>query len=51
MVTDDEGRAMSPYLPYGRYIVKEQSKVGYDTLPPFEVMIDEHEEVYFLTSS
>ena len=47
MVTDDEGRAMSPYLPYGRYIVKEQSKVGYDTLPPFEVMIDEHEEVYF----
>lgn len=47
LVTDDEGRAISDYLPYGLYVVKEQETEGYDTLKPFEVMIDENEKVYF----
>lgn len=47
LVTDDEGRAISDYLPYGLYVVKEQATEGYDTLKPFEVMIDENEKVYF----
>lgn len=47
LTTDKEGRAISDYLPYGLYVVKEQKTEGYDTLKPFEVMIDENEKVYF----
>lgn len=47
LITDDEGRAISDYLPYGLYVVKEQVTEVYDTLKPFEVMIDENEKVYF----
>ena len=47
LTTDNEGRAISELLPYGLYVVKEQETTGYDTLKPFEVMIDENEKVYF----
>lgn len=47
LVTDKEGRAISELLPYGLYVVKEQPTTGYDTLKPFEVMIDENEKIYF----
>ena len=45
--TDEDGRAISDYLPYGTYIVKEQSTTGYDTLKPFEVKIDQNNKTYF----
>lgn len=45
--TDEDGRAISDYLPYGTYIVKEQSSTGYDTLKPFEVKIDQNNKTYF----
>ena len=45
--TDEDGRAISDYLPYGTYIVKEQSTIGYDTLKPFEVKIDQNNKTYF----
>ena len=47
LTTDEEGRAISELLPYGLYVVKENDTVGYDTLKPFEVMIDENEKIYF----
>ena len=45
--TDEDGRAISDYLPYGTYIVKEQASTGYDTLNPFEVKIDQNNKTYF----
>ena len=45
--TDEDGRAISDYLPYGTYIVKEQASTGYDTLKPFEVKIDQNNKTYF----
>ena len=45
--TDEDGRAISDYLPYGTYIVKEQSTTGYDTLKPFEVKINQNNKTYF----
>ena len=45
--TDEDGRAISDYLPYGTYIVKEHATKGYDTLDPFEVKIDQNEKTYF----
>lgn len=47
LTTDDDGRAISDYLPYGTYIVKEHETKGYDTLKPFEVKIDQNEKKYF----
>ena len=47
MITDEDGRAISEYLPYGTYIVKEHETKGYDTLKPFEVKIDQNEKTYF----
>lgn len=45
--TDEDGRAISDYLPYGTYVVKEQASTGYDTLKPFEVKIDKNQKIYF----
>lgn len=45
--TGEDGRAISDYLPYGTYVVKEQSTTGYDTLKPFEVKIDQNNKTYF----
>ena len=47
LTTDEDGRAISEYLPYGTYIVKEHETKGYDTLKPFEVKIDQNEKTYF----
>lgn len=47
LTTDEDGRAISDYLPYGTYIVKEHEIKGYDTLKPFEVKIDQNEKTYF----
>lgn len=47
LTTDEDGRAISDYLPYGTYIVKEHETKGYDTLKPFEVKIDQNEKTYF----
>ena len=47
LITDEDGRAISEYLPYGTYIVKEHETKGYDTLDPFEVKIDQNEKTYF----
>lgn len=47
LTTDEDGRAISDYLPYGTYIVKEHTTKGYDTLDPFEVKIDQNEKTYF----
>ena len=47
IATDEDGRAITPLLPYGTYIVKEQSKTSFDTLEPFEVFISEDSKVYF----
>lgn len=47
LTTDEDGRAISDYLPYGTYIVKEHATTGYDTLKPFEVKIDEDQKTYF----
>lgn len=47
LTTDEDGRAISEYLPYGTYIVKEHATKGYDTLDPFEVKIDQNEKTYF----
>ena len=47
LITDEDGRAISDYLPYGTYIVKEHETKGYDTLKPFEVKIDQNEKTYF----
>lgn len=47
LTTDEDGRAISEYLPYGTYIVKEHEIKGYDTLDPFEVKIDQNEKTYF----
>ena len=47
LTTDEDGRAISDYLPYGTYIVKEQSTTGYDTLKPFEVKINQNNKTYF----
>lgn len=45
--TAEDGRAISDYLPYGTYVVKEQASTGYDTLKPFEVKIDKDQKTYF----
>ena len=45
--TDEDGRAISDYLPYGTYVVKEQASTGYGTLKPFEVKIDKDQKTYF----
>lgn len=45
--TDEDGRAISDYLPYGTYVVKEQASTGYDTLKLFEVKIDKDQKIYF----
>ena len=45
--TDEDGRAISDYLPYGTYVVKEQASTGYGTLKPFEVKIDKDQKIYF----
>ena len=47
LITDEDGRAISDYLPYGTYIVKEHETKGYDTLDSFEVKIDQNEKTYF----
>ena len=47
LTTDKDGRAISEYLPYGTYIVKEHETKGYDTLKPFEIKIDQNEKTYF----
>ena len=47
LTTDEDGRAISDYLPYGTYIVKEHEAKVYDTLKPFEVKIDQNEKTYF----
>ena len=47
LTTDEDGRAISDYLPYGTYVVKEQASTGYDTLKPFEVKIDKDQKTYF----
>lgn len=47
LITDEDGRAISDYLPYGTYIVKEHETKGYDILKPFEVKIDQNEKTYF----
>lgn len=47
LTTDEDGRAISDYLPYGTYIVKEHETMGYDTLEPFEVKIDKDQKTYF----
>lgn len=47
LTTDEDGRAISDYLPYGTYIVKEHETTGYDTLKPFEVKIDKDQKTYF----
>ena len=47
LTTDEDGRAISDYLPYGTYIVKEHETAGYDILEPFEVKIDKDQKTYF----
>ena len=47
ITTNEDGRAITPLLPYGVYIVKEQAKTSFDTLEPFEVFISEDSKVYF----
>ena len=47
LTTDEDGRAISDYLPYGTYIVKEHETTGYDILKPFEVKIDKDQKTYF----
>lgn len=47
LTTDEDGRAISDYLPYGTYIVKEHETTGFDTLKPFEVKIDKDQKTYF----
>lgn len=47
LTTDEDGRAISNYLPYGTYIVKEHETTGYDILKPFEVKIDKDQKTYF----
>lgn len=47
LTTDEDGRAISDYLPYGTYIVKEHETTGYETLKPFEVKIDKDQKTYF----
>ena len=47
LTTDKDGKAISSDLPYGTYIVKEQDTIGYETLEPFEVVIDQNQKTYF----
>ena len=47
LTTDEDGRAISDYLPYGTYIIKEREKEGYETLKPFEMKIDQNNKTYF----
>ena len=47
LTTDEDGRAISDYLPYGTYIIKEREKEGYETLQPFEMKIDQNNKTYF----
>ena len=47
LTTDEDGKAISDYLPYGTYIVKEHRKEGYNILLPFEVQISQNNKTYF----
>lgn len=48
MTTDENGKATSPFLPYGNYIVKETSvPEGYRSCSDFEVRIDENKDYSF----
>ena len=47
LTTDEDGQAISDYLPYGTYIVKEHRKEGYNILLPFEVQISQNNKTYF----
>jgi hypothetical protein len=47
LTTDEDGRTISDYLPYGTYIIKEREKEGYETLKPFEMKIDLNNKTYF----
>ena len=47
LTTDEDGKAISDYLPYGTYIVKEHRKEGYNILQPFEVQISQNNKTYF----
>lgn len=47
LTTDEDGRAITDWLPYGTYVVKEHAVTGYDTLKPFEVKIEQDQKTYF----
>ena len=55
ITTDEDGRAVSSYLPYGTYIVKEITEysegIKYDKLPDFEVEVFEDEKTYLKIAS
>lgn len=46
LVSDAGGYDKSIDLPYGWYTVSEQKVAGYDTLPPFQVFIDQDGKTY-----
>lgn len=47
IVTDEDGFAMTPLLPYGLYRVEEtKGKEGYRNIEPFDVMVDTHGKIY-----
>lgn len=47
LTTDEDGKAISDYIPYGTYFIKERRTEGYNILKPFEVTIDQNNKTYF----
>ena len=47
LTTNEDGRAISDFLPYGTYIIKEHNVAGYDTCKPFEIKIEKDQKTYF----
>lgn len=49
LITDENGVATSNWLPYGRYLIKEKDKIGFEIAKEFEIMISENEKtVHFI---
>ncbi|MDD6468197.1 MAG: SpaA isopeptide-forming pilin-related protein [Erysipelotrichaceae bacterium] len=47
LICDEQGKAESRLLPYGTYILKEVEHPGYQLIEPFEVTINDDQQVYY----
>lgn len=47
MITDADGYAITPYLPYGTYHIEETKGAdGYRKIKPFDIVIDQNGKIY-----